>query len=366
MKIPTFQECREEEEMGRVYSREDENYILFCYAQRTQYDNLWNDVNIWCRGIIFEKETKSLVALPFKKFFNLNERPETQMGNLKDKTILRIAEKVDGSLGIVFYDKFEDKLRVSTKGALGSPQAIWATKWINNPKNYPENGMLYEDLKKHLSFNKTLLVEIIYPENRVVVDYGQFEGFIILCQMDLLGNLLYNFPAPKWPKATSHHFKSIEDAVNQAEVLTENEEGYVLTFEDGLMVKIKGKEYLRIHRLYSKLSYKNVWEMLSDGQNPDEHFSRLPDEFFEEAKQIKNEILAWKKEFEGEFDQKISSIKSSFGGNRKMLAKWAENNLEIEFRPPFFLTLSGQMEKLDDYFWKLVFKKKIKNKEADK
>ena len=80
-----------------------------------------------------------------------------------------IYEKVDGSLGISFYCEYSKQWRIITRGHFGSKQAQWAMKYIQDIK-----------MDESLTRGHTYLFEIVYPENRIGVDYGDFEGLILL------------------------------------------------------------------------------------------------------------------------------------------------------------------------------------------
>ena len=50
---------------------------LYNYTETCQRKGVWDRVTRYCRGLILELETGRPVALPFEKFFNLGEVPET-------------------------------------------------------------------------------------------------------------------------------------------------------------------------------------------------------------------------------------------------------------------------------------------------
>ena len=64
----------------------------------------WNEYTLKARGIIFDSETGECIALPFKKFFNVNETQNTLIGNLPQEPF-EVFDKLDGSLGISYWHK---------------------------------------------------------------------------------------------------------------------------------------------------------------------------------------------------------------------------------------------------------------------
>jgi RNA ligase len=142
-------------EEGLLYSQVHPNLPLtiWNYTERVQYENLWDDITLMCRGLVTDNEG-NIVARPFRKFFNIEENKHTPTRDFD------VYEKMDGSLGIFFYYKGEPVF--ATRGSFTSEQAIKG-KEILNKYNW-EYGT-YEGY--------TYLFEIIYPENKIVVDYNQ-------------------------------------------------------------------------------------------------------------------------------------------------------------------------------------------------
>jgi RNA ligase len=139
--------------------------VLYNYTQECQFGKKWDDVTRMCRGLIVHKETNEIIARPFSKFFNYEEHVAN--GDAMPNEIPYVYEKVDGSLGILYW--FNGLPFIATRGSFSSDQAIWATQKIR---------------EKDLSFvdkRYTYLFEIVYPENRIVVSYGDMKDLVFLC-----------------------------------------------------------------------------------------------------------------------------------------------------------------------------------------
>ena len=53
---------------------------IWNYSPRVQYERLWDDITIQCRGLVTNTKGE-IVARPFKKFFNYEEyKPEENTG----------------------------------------------------------------------------------------------------------------------------------------------------------------------------------------------------------------------------------------------------------------------------------------------
>ena len=46
--------------------------FIYNYTPKAQYERVWNDVTLMCRGLILDAQY-NIVSRPFRKFFNLGE-----------------------------------------------------------------------------------------------------------------------------------------------------------------------------------------------------------------------------------------------------------------------------------------------------
>ena len=82
----------------------------------------------------------------------------------------RVFEKLDGSLGVVYREPTSRRWSVATRGSFDGEQARWATQRLRSDDRL--TPLPRED--------RTYLLEVIYPANRVVVDYGDREDLVLL------------------------------------------------------------------------------------------------------------------------------------------------------------------------------------------
>jgi RNA ligase len=233
--------------------------FIYNYTEVAQFDRIWDEVTNVCRGlIVHECDEPVVVARPFRKFHNLNTSyvPETMEENLPKDTPPICTQKLDGSMGVLYT--WDDKLWVATRGSFASEQAIWATNWVRQNLNY-----------KLYPADSTPVFEIIYHENRIVVDYD-FEGLVLLGIIHNATGKEYDFYevrgwALQWAAQVVETFdKTLAECVAED---NPNEEGYVLTYSNGVKVKVKFVEYLRLHRILTGLQPRAIWEMLVAKQN---------------------------------------------------------------------------------------------------
>ena len=249
---------------------------IYNYTSKCQYHRVWNDITIKCRGLIMDSNDR-IIANPFPKFFNLGEEGMT-IKNLPSE-IPQITEKVSGSLGIL-YDNM-DSPAVSTRGSFESPMAVWGTNWLF------EKGFEMADFKKEYTY----LFEIIYKENKIICDYNAEELVLLAVRHIATGNEISHIEEAERLDITPVRMFNI--SLNEAIAMLNGmkggeQEGFVVKYNNGLRVKLKCEDYVRIHRIISGFSRKHIIEAMENGN--DMFLNELPDEVYNEAKAIINEI----------------------------------------------------------------------------
>jgi RNA ligase len=235
---------------------------IYNYSRTTQYDGMWDDITLNCRGLVLDTEG-NVIAKPFPKFFNYEEHKPEDIPN----EYFEVYEKMDGSLGIFFY--YGGEWHMATRGSFTSEQAI--------------KGM---EIAKRYNYDKicvpgyTYLFEIIYPENRIVVDYGKEDRLVLLGVMNRRGE---EFPYEEmvdegWDIVMKYKTWG-EDWETLKKEISKDNEGYVIRFSGGMRMKIKGDEYVRLHRILTNFSTKDIWEILKNGEALEPFLERVPDEF---------------------------------------------------------------------------------------
>ncbi len=314
-------------QLGDVSVERDGDLLIFNYTARAQYEARWNFFERVSRGLIINTVTGEIVARAFDKFYNW-----MQGGQKADGRIVSVTEKMDGSLGILY--RAQGEYKISTRGSFHSDQAEWATKFLR------EHYQL-DDLPNEL----TLLFEIIYPENRVIVDYKGRAGLVLIAarnrftgdyapffpDLQLLADT-YHFPLPK-----VYDFNDTEAIIALTKKLDKDEEGFVVEFSDGQRFKFKGDKYLELHRLVFGLSFKNTLQAIVTNQAEDIR-SQIPDEFL-----IK--YNAWVKEIEetrARIKREVMKIFTQAPKDtRKDFALWVMTNHK-ELSSYLFAMLDGQ------------------------
>lgn len=266
----TIEELEKAVEEGYVSKRKHPTFPIWIYnyTAKTQFEWNFNEVTLNCRGLVLDEEY-NVIARSLPKFFSYE-----QLGGKLPEGKFVVEEKMDGSMLLAF--KYEGQIVTATRGSFESEQAIKGKELL--PSNFDE-----------VSEGFTWVFEVIYKENRIVVNYD-FEGLVLLAIVDKGGiehpNIgayaeLFGFARPK-----VYSFSSLEEILKYEEP---NLEGFVLHYKSGERVKIKLEEYKRLHRLITGFNEKDVWEALMNGKL-EAVLEEVPDEMYDWVRQVESDL----------------------------------------------------------------------------
>jgi RNA ligase len=351
---------------------------IWNYSPKVQYEKLWDDITMQCRGLVTNSKG-DIVARPFKKFFNYEEHKPEDIPN-EDYVVY---EKMDGSLGILFYYEYElsDEKRyniwfnnnyetgmerffdsnnlpdfnnpyyeptpktkgewiMATRGSFTSPQAIKGKEILNKYDISP--------LRK----DNTYLFEIIYPENRIVVDYGNEEKLVVLGAIhtetgdEVSDSALFTMTGLGFEVVTT--YKTWGESYDLLkEEISKEKEGYVIRFKNGFRMKIKGDEYVRLHRILTNISNRDIWEYLKDNKPFDELLEKVPDEFNEWVKETVRDLTVRFENIDNDYNDIFNSINTI---NRK---DFAEKALRYTHSSILFAMYDGKPT--HNIIWKIIY-----------
>jgi RNA ligase len=259
---------------------------IYNYTPRCQYEPYWTDATRLLRGLIVEGASGAVVARPFAKFFNLGE---VHGGPLPLDEPFSVYEKVDGSLGIAYLDA-DGLPSLATRGSFVSEQARRGTRILR--ERYAEALPRLAALLPH----HTVMVEIVYPENRIVVDYGDRADLVLLGVLDTATGKdlpMESFAHLGFPLARTWPCPSVDEIVALCESdALDGEEGFVVAFESGHRVKVKREEYQRLHRLVTGVTPRKIWEWLRAGLAVEQLTAGAPPAYAAWVRGIADDLLA--------------------------------------------------------------------------
>ena len=209
---------------------------LLNYTHRAQFKKNWCGELMIARGLVV-REDGMIVARPLPKFFN-----DYELKGPKPSGPFEVYEKLDGSCIIMGF--YEGKPFFCTRGSFVSDQSIKAEEIY-----YSKYGNL------ELDHAYTYCFEIIYPKNKIVVDYGQTTDLFLFAKIHTATGI----EAP----ITNTGFKCVQklDLSQSIEKLKQideaNKEGFVVKFtEDNFRMKIKFPSYISLHKKSGQQSKK--------------------------------------------------------------------------------------------------------------
>ena len=314
-------------------SHQEHPFFIFNYTAKAQYEKMWNEVTQVCRGLITTLKGE-IIARPFRKFFNY--------GEVEDQIPIEpfeVYEKMDGSLGISY--PYRGKMRIATRGSFHSEMAVRAEKILAEKYSHVA---LYP--------NMTYCWEILYPENRIVVDYGQREDLILLAVFHTHTGLEYppeDLPNLGFP--TPQRFQWDMSFEDMGKIQIDNFEGVVIRFQSGYRVKVKLDEYVRLHRILTGATKRHIWEFLKDGKPLSSFIRNVPEEFETWIKKQGEDLIGqyWfiQKQAEENFHKAYAEANTD---ERK---KIAEQFKKYPHAPILFNMLDGKS--YSDYIWKQIY-----------
>jgi RNA ligase len=215
-----------------------------------------------CRGMIFHTKTGNILHRRLHKFFNVNERDETQVGKIDFSQPHVILEKLDGSMITpVFTDagiRWGTKMGVTDVALPVEEFIVDHPQFVRVAKYCHKNGM-------------TPIFEWCSRKQRIVVDYPEDKLVLIAVRWNDDGNYMaydamtavftdqLEIPIVKQYPGT---VESMQHLIDSCKDLTEAE-GFVVRFDDGHMVKVKGEWYLQLHKAKDAIRFeKNIIELI--------------------------------------------------------------------------------------------------------
>ncbi|MFB7830714.1 RNA ligase [Streptomyces sp. NPDC056056] len=342
---------------------------IYTYTRACQYAQHWNEATTRCRGLVADDDADGrIVALPLPKFFNVSEhaagRPYAPP--LPDEPF-EVYDKVDGSLGVVFH--YDGRWHVASKGSFTSVQATWAQRRLDAADT------------AGLTPGVTYLAEILYPGNRIVVNYGDRRDLVLLAAFDRDGTEVPLAEAATgwqgvgsvvrtWPAMDLAELVALTEANTLPDghrATGTDAEGFVLRFASGRRAKAKLAEYVRLHKVLTGVTERDIWrghgiqrfaalpageiakglgcsvaEVEADGGKPlDALLEQVPDEFDAWVREVIGGLEAAAAERERAVDEAYARL-AHLADDRGAFARAAAGVPDRGLRAALFLRLDGR------------------------
>ncbi len=161
-----------------VAEKKSKNYPIsaFNFKPMVFKGRLWDSQTVKARGLFFNNETKKIVMRSYEKFFNINERENTKLHNIKRSMTFPVYEylKYNGFLGL--QGVYEGELIYGSKSTLESEHAQWFKEIFKNSVPASDRELIYNYLEDN---NCTFVYEVVDPINDPhIIKYS--KPFVVL------------------------------------------------------------------------------------------------------------------------------------------------------------------------------------------
>jgi RNA ligase len=321
---------------------------IYNYSRDCQFEKKWDEITLAMRGTVLDDEGV-LIAKSYNKFFNIEEFESIPNEDFD------VYEKLDGSLGIFF--NYKGDWVFASKGSFTSEQAIKGRELF-----YSKYGSvkLYDTI--------TYVFEIIYEKNRIVVSYPNEDvvltgAFVGTTELNIEHYLFDGLTRVK-------KYIGLTDVKKMKTLIGDNREGFVIKFhQSGVRAKIKGENYVRLHRLLTNFSNVDIWECLKNKTNFNDFLDRVPDEFDSFVRGVMNKLILDYRVIEENCNNLFNSFLEQRPGfpfdiGKKEYAMWVKEQPK-KYQPILFSLYDGK--DYSETIWRMLrpeYQKPFWNKEV--
>lgn len=285
-------------------------------------------IQLQCRGIKFDLDG-NIIGRPFHKFKNYGE--DGHIKNMYDwSKPHRIMTKLDGSM--VHSCLINGKMRLCTRMGI-TDQSLAAEKHLD------ENHLKCLNALHALGYNA--IFEYTSPDNRIVIEYSE-PKLTLLAVRHIVSGQYIDLPNSNIFDTVEIHALALSDqSIEQIRAETTGIEGYVVAWDDGTYVKIKGDEYTQMHRAVSFFDRENmILPVVLDSQC-DDLYPNLSqdraDRLFNYESQVMKEYI----EYVNQAQQAAADCKAQ-NCTRKDFALWVNRIVPAGLRAAYFSALDGK------------------------
>lgn len=277
MSTVDMREMRKLESKKRLKTQSHPYYDLsiWNYEEVVHYEDTWCPITLMSRALVVETSTGKIIGRALSKFFNFNEKCNSAMIP-KHNGNFRTFDKLDGSLFTLFY--YNGKWIYCSRGSFNSDQSKEGEKILK--EMFPQ----HVDLDNKLTY----VFELIYPENRIVLDYGDERTVKFLTAYEIDGTehlILDEMKEKGFNVVKEYNFVQDDGTYKELDELhkmnKENQEGFVVRYSNGDRVKVKFDDYIKLHKVRTNFSNKVIFAKWLTKTPIEEALRDIPDELNE-------------------------------------------------------------------------------------
>ena len=145
----------------KAVKQEGYNITSYNFNRNAFNHGIWDSITTKARGLFINNNTSEIVARGYDKFFNINERPETNADVLPNTLSypVEVYKKENGFLGLLGFDKESDSLLFCSKSEIDGKYSNYFKDIL---LSVVKEKSLYDYMRPH---NVTLVFEVIDVEN---------------------------------------------------------------------------------------------------------------------------------------------------------------------------------------------------------
>jgi len=278
-------------------------------------DDVMGAIRRECRGLIFDRQGR-IMSRPFHKFFNVNEKEETQAHVLDLSRPHIVMDKLDGSMIRPVVQN--GMIRLATK--MGVTDIAIEAEQLLHPDQY--------DWLEDMMFDGfTPIFEYVAPTNKIVVEYTEAKLILTAIRNTVTGEYvdgesLYLMNSAWSPFAVVRIDSSIHDfdAYLTYSRDQQGREGDIIRFADGHMVKIKNDWYVQIHKTKDIVRVdRNIIELVL-GETIDDTRAMLDPSDLVRVDQVEADFWAAFENAAGRIEGLEMLARTIYGADKKRIA----------------------------------------------
>lgn len=311
----------------------------------------------------------TILAYPMNRFFNYGQGSAADIDWHDPK--LAVLEKLDGTLTIVYFDKFTDQWSVATRSVseadLLMDNGIFTFRTLFEKALLETSGKTLEEYTKMLSKTSTYCFELTTPYNRIVVAYPK-NGVTLLAVRLIAGDLpefdLQGMQSARqnegmkmpdfWgvPIVEAHTYTTINELVDWVSTLNPMEHEGVVVKQGEKRIKVKNAAYVAYNKVRDALatSERNMVELILT-EKDDDVIPMLPEEIVKNLVRIKSGLVLALKAHEQIYLDAKAQADAILPGDKKTFAVLVMKDKSL-WASPFFSIFDGKASNVKDFIMK--------------
>jgi hypothetical protein len=286
-----------------------------------------------------------IIANPMTRFFNHGQGSAAEI-NWHDPS-LRVMEKLDGTLAIVYYDVFINQWCVATRSVpeadIPLDNGLFTFRTLFEKSVTDSLNMSFSDLTKKLNPWMTYCFELTTPYNRIVVQYESCSVTLLAvkyctsgAEVDLESSEVTD-RYPFLPRVKVYILNTADEIVNWvSEQNPLQHEGVVVMDSKFNRIKVKNASYIAFSKARDVLgtSMRNCLELVLS-EKDDDVMAALPPEIVKNLVEIKAGVKTLLVDYDNVYSKILSDLEKANSTSKKDFALCLVAN-SIAWQAPFF------------------------------